>query len=83
MLVAKCFGQKSASAFHEISAYVVSFPFAFGTLCLINKLLNWGQTPPPLPPSAKAGTPPRVAEPTGQRPLVIAGTPSVTPTYDY
>ena len=42
MLVAKCFGQNAASAFHEVSAYVVSFPFAFGALCLVNKLLNWG-----------------------------------------
>ena len=44
MIVAKCFGQSVAGGwFHEISAYVVSFPFAFGALCLVNKLLNWNQ----------------------------------------
>ena len=42
MIVAKCFGQSVAGGwFHEISAYVVSFPFAFAALCVVNKLLNW------------------------------------------
>ena len=41
MIVAKCFGQGAANGFHEVSAYVVSFPFAFAALCVVNKLLNW------------------------------------------
>jgi exosortase len=42
MIVAKCFGQTIAGGwFHDISAYVVSFPFAFGALCLVHKALNW------------------------------------------
>ena len=42
MIVAKCFGQSVAGGwFHEISAYLISFPFAFGTLCVVNYLLNW------------------------------------------
>ncbi len=42
MVVAKCFGQTIAGGwFHDISAYVVSFPFAFGALCLVQKALNW------------------------------------------
>ena len=41
MIVAKCFGQTIAGGwFHDISAYVVSFPFAFGALCLVHKALN-------------------------------------------
>ena len=47
MIVAKCFGQSVAGGwFHEISAYLISFPFAFGALCLVNKLLNWRSSPP-------------------------------------
>ena len=46
MIVAKCFGQSVAGGwFHELSAYLVSFPFAFGSLCLVNKLLNWRSSP--------------------------------------
>ena len=46
MIVAKCFGQSVAGGwFHEISAYLISFPFAFGALCLVNKLLNWRSSP--------------------------------------
>ena len=85
MLVAKCFGQNAASAFHEVSAYVVSFPFAFGTLCLVNKLLNWGVrsvqassggavTPTPRPATASV------------RPLTVAGgqaAATAAPNYDY
>ena len=45
MIVAKCFGQGIAGGWwHEVSAYVVSFPFAFGSLCLIHKALNWRET---------------------------------------
>jgi exosortase len=52
MIVAKCFGQEIAGGwFHEISAYVVSFPFAFGALCVVNKILNWTPSPhSPAPP---------------------------------
>ncbi len=46
MIVAKCFGQSVAGGwFHEISAYIISFPFAFGALCVVNKLLNWRSAP--------------------------------------
>jgi exosortase len=56
MIVAKCFGQKIAGGwFHDISSYVISFPFAFGALCLVNKVLNW--TPEPLPATAPRQTP--------------------------
>ena len=42
MIVAKCFGQQVAGGwFHEVSAYLISFPFAFAALCVVNKLLNW------------------------------------------
>ena len=46
MIVAKCFGQSVAGGwFHEVSAYLISFPFAFGALCVVNKLLNWRTAP--------------------------------------
>jgi exosortase len=55
MLVAKCFGQVVAGGwFHDISAYLVSFPFAFGALCLVHKVLNWGvDTRPSAPPAPR------------------------------
>ena len=72
MIVAKCFGQQIAGGwFHEISSYVISFPFAFGSLCLVHLALNWQ-------PSARPPAPPQVA------PASFA--PKVTPkgpTYDY
>lgn len=56
MIVARCFGQEIAGGwFHEISAYVVSFPFAFGSLCLVHKILNWNEAP-------RRGQPPRGSE---------------------
>ena len=84
MLVAKCFGQKSAEWFHEISAYVVSFPFAFGTLCLVNKLLNWNSEPS----DPRRRVSPADEEPPGlparARPLAMASTgTSETTHYDY
>ncbi len=86
MLVAKCFGQKSAEWFHEISAYVVSFPFAFATLCLVNKLLNWNSpSPDNRRPAAAADTEPPGLPP-GTRPLAVTNgspDPGTTPTYDY
>jgi exosortase len=65
MIVAKCFGQKIAGGwFHDVSAYIVSFPFAFVSLCLLNKLLNWRASPslPPSSSSASSGTPPPPAQ---------------------
>ena len=48
MIVAKCFGQEIAGGwFHDISSYVVSFPFAFGALCLVQAVLNWKPGAPP------------------------------------
>lgn len=71
MIVAKCFGQQIAGGwFHEISAYVVSFPFAFGSLCLVHKALNWRSGP-------SGG--PRLTAP---RPD-LAPLPGKTVTYDY
>jgi hypothetical protein len=53
MLVAKCFGQTVAGGwFHDISAYLVSFPFAFGALCLVHKALNWEPGTRPSAPRA-------------------------------
>ena len=41
MVMARLFGQKIAGGwFHDISPYLISFPFAFGSLCLLNKILN-------------------------------------------
>lgn len=55
MIVAKAFGQSVAGGwFHEISAYIISFPFAFGALCLINKLLNWRTPSRHVPPGGAA-----------------------------
>ena len=86
MLVAKCFGQKTAEGFHEISAYVVSFPFAFATLCLVNKLLNWNAPPPDKRRLADPTDEDPPDLPPGSRPLSVAtGTPGAgaTPNYDY
>ena len=79
MIMAKCFGQGMAGGwFHEVSAYVVSFPFAFGALCVVNKLLNWNQ--PALPrPARRPGTGARAASPVATRP----GVPGKTLGYDY
>ena len=72
MLVAKCFGQSVGGGWwHEVSAYVVSFPFAFGSLCLIHKALNWRQTAAPPPPGA------------GQRQLSTPPASGLDPSYDY
>ena len=77
MIMAKCFGQGMAGGwFHEVSAYIVSFPFAFGALCVVNKLLNWNQPAvvrPPRQPGTDAKTTP-VANP---------GVPGKTLSYDY
>ncbi len=79
MVVAKCFGQNVAGGwFHEISAYVVSFPFAFGALCVVNKLLNWNQPTLPRPPS-RPGTPP----PSGVSITTSPALPGKTLSYDY
>lgn len=78
MIMAKCFGQGMAGGwFHEVSAYVVSFPFAFGALCLVNKLLNWNQPRSVRPPSA--GTDAQTA------PVAAAGPglPGKRLSYDY
>ena len=79
MIVAKCFGQSIAGGWwHEVSAYVVSFPFAFGSLCLIHKALNWhetfqgpgsgGERRPPSSPSSPPAAP---------------GSGMKVPSYDY
>ncbi len=62
MIVAKCFGQQVAGGwFHDISSYVVSFPFAFGALCLVHMALNWtpgaASSAPPSPRPRRAITP--------------------------
>ena len=55
MVVAKCFGQQAAGGwFHEISAYIISFPLAFTALCVVNKLLNWHTVVLPLPAARPA-----------------------------
>ena len=77
MIVAKCFGQGVAGGWwHEVSAYVVSFPFAFGSLCLIHKALNWRETF--ARPASGAGQPRRAA------PASVAPAPTgKVPSYDY
>ena len=79
MIMAKCFGQEAAGGwFHEASAYVVSFPFAFGSLCVVNKLLNWNEPALPRPsarPNGVAGNVTATAAP----PVV----PGKTLSYDY
>lgn len=89
MLVAKCFGQAAGGWFDNIAAYLISFPFAFGMLCLVNKVLNWGKVTPPSAgrPSAPAtkddGDP---HEPPARPQLAVAGgAPGAgeTSTYDY
>ena len=76
MIVAKCFGQEAAGGwFHEISAYIISFPFAFGALCVVNQLLNWHTLP--LPQSGPAA-------PVPLRPVTAAGpVAGKTMGYDY
>ena len=72
MVVAKCFGQTIAGGwFHDISAYLVSFPFAFGALCLVHKALNWT-------PGSQAAAPPRAT-----RENLPASLPGKTVRYDY
>ncbi len=45
MFVAKFFGQKFAGGpFHDYSAFIVSFPFAFGSMWLASKVVNWRPT---------------------------------------
>ncbi len=79
MIMAKCFGQGMAGGwFHEVSAYVVSFPFAFGALCVVNKLLNWNQPALSRPPR-RPGTGAQAASPVATRPAV----PGKTLSYDY
>lgn len=78
MIMAKCFGQGMAGGwFHEVSAYVVSFPFAFGALCVVNKLLNWNEPGRPRAPRAGPRTQPA--------PMAEAGpvVPGKTLSYDY
>ena len=80
MVVAKCFGQAVAGGwFHEVSAYIISFPLAFGALCLVNKVLNWRTLPPPLP-GREGGTPLRPAPAVGGLPGQV---PVKTVGYDY
>jgi exosortase len=81
MVVAKCFGQNVAGGwFHDISPYLVSFPFAFGALCLLHKLINWrlpgGNGLPPSPPSLSPADP---FAPAASRPALSAKAHS----YDY
>ena len=77
MIMAKCFGQEMAGGwFHEVSAYLVSFPFAFGALCVVNKLLNWRQ---PFFPSA----PPRQGIADARVAAAAPVAPGKTLSYDY
>ena len=78
MIMAKCFGQQAAGGwFHEVSAYVVSFPFAFGALCVVNKLLNWHQVALPRPAATAT------AASASLRPAVGPVVPGKTLSYDY
>ncbi len=80
MVVAKAFGQGIAGGWwHEVSAYVVSFPFAFGTLCLIHKLLNWNARSSS-PGSPSSGERRRDA---GPIPATLTPAPAARPSYDY
>lgn len=65
MIVAKCFGQDVAGGwFHEISAYVVSFPLALACLWAVHKLLNWPvSTPRSRPDDAGMSLTPSPANP--------------------
>lgn len=79
MIIAKCFGQAVAGGwFHEISAYVVSFPFAFAALCVVNKLLNWRTV---RLPGSGGGGPPHPRPSTGSE--MLPGFPAKTAGYDY
>ncbi len=78
MIVAKCFGQNIAGGwFHEISAYVVSFPFAFASLCVVNKLLNWHTVHLP---GMGGGGPTRPRQTTDE---ALSAFPAKTVGYDY
>ena len=45
MFVAKFFGQQFAGGpFHDYSAFIVSFPFAFASMWLASKVVNWRPT---------------------------------------
>ena len=45
MIVARFFGQKFAGGlFHDYSAFIVSFPFAFASMWLASKVVNWKPT---------------------------------------
>ncbi len=81
MIMAKCFGQHAAEWFHEISAYLVSFPFAFGALCLVNKLLNWNEPMIPRAPSRLPSAPPGAGMAAA---VAVRGVvPGKTLSYDY
>jgi hypothetical protein len=82
MIVAKCFGQAIAGGWwHEVSAYVVSFPFAFGSLCLIHKALNWHT---PAVSSSAGGARPLRPGATDAAPTRTAPASAVkVPSYDY
>lgn len=74
MVVAKACGQTIAGGwFHDIPPYLISFPFAFGSLCLLNKLLNLSLGGH----SAPGGTPLLSSSAQPEIPLRPA------PTYDY
>lgn len=46
MIVARFFGQKFAGgAFHDVSAFIISLPIAFGAMWLASKAVNWRPTP--------------------------------------
>ena len=84
MIMAKCFGQAMAGGwFHEVSAYIVSFPFAFGALCVVNKLLNWHEPmfgPAPVhPAAANPAAAPRLGDVAAASPVG----PGKTLSYDY
>ena len=83
MIVAKCFGQGIAGGWwHEVSAYVVSFPFAFASLCLIHKALNWRETF--ARPAPGAGQPRRSAPAGVPAPAaVVPAARGKVPSYDY
>lgn len=75
MIVAKVFGQKVAGGwFHDYSAFFISFPFAFGSLCLWNKILNF-RLPRPVDSASVSPAP-------VDGPLPIVATKE-QPNYDY
>lgn len=86
MIVARFFGQDFAGKqFHDVSAYIISFPFAFASMWLASKVVNWKPTAeqkerwtrPAAPASSPAGG-------TAAAGLATAATPATArPTYDY